>query len=283
MLSLGPVVGTGARSTVYECGPRQVVKVPLPSTPDAWIRYEAEFTSVVHRYGLPVPAVHDLVVHDGRLCVLYERIEGPSMWAVMRSRPGMASEQGRVLAELHLAVLATPAPIVLPRQRDRLAGKIHRAARARDESLLGALAALPSTDGPLRLCHGDLHPGNVIVSPHGPVILDWFDSSRGVPIGDVARSALLMGAGGVADRVVPHLPGAEPPLLRDAHDSYLSAIVAGLGPLDRFEFDRWLGVEAVARLAEGLPSSGLLDVWRSSPGAHAVVDRSSQGGEERRR
>ena len=282
MLTLGSVIGTGARSTVYGCGPGLVVKVPLPPTPDAWIRHEAEFTSVVHRYGLPVPAVHDLVVHDGRLCVVYERVEGPSMWTVIREGPRVAVELGRLLAELHLAVLATPAPISLPRQRDRLAGKISGAARVVDESVLGALSALPAAESPLRLCHGDLHPGNIIMSPDGPVIIDWFDSCRGIPIGDVARSALLMGAGGPAARAVPHLPGAEPALLRALHDSYLTVMATGLDSFDRIVFDRWLGLQAVARVAEGLASSGLVELWRSSSSVDAVVHRGAQGGEARR-
>jgi aminoglycoside phosphotransferase (APT) family kinase protein len=27
--------------------------------------------------------------------------------------------------------------------------------------------------GPLVLCHGDVHPGNVMVDAHGPILIDW--------------------------------------------------------------------------------------------------------------
>ena len=49
------------------------------------------------------------------------------------------------------------------------------------EAMLGLLAAvdrhLPlldaSTDGPRLVAHGDVHPGNVLPTPDGPVLLDW--------------------------------------------------------------------------------------------------------------
>ena len=36
------------------------------------------------------------------------------------------------------------------------------------------------------LLHGDLHPGNVILSPAGPVVIDWTNAGAGDPALDVA-------------------------------------------------------------------------------------------------
>ncbi len=58
------------------------------------------------------------------------------------------------------------------------------------------------------LCHGDLHPSNVILTDDGPMIVDWFDACRGEPVAEVARTSLLLLAPGGRERPgAPHLTG----------------------------------------------------------------------------
>jgi thiamine kinase-like enzyme len=45
-----------------------------------------------------------------------------------------------------------------------------------------------------QLCHGDFHPGNIIVTHRGPVIIDWMTASKGVACGDVARVSIILEA-----------------------------------------------------------------------------------------
>lgn len=266
VMMLGPVIGRGVRSTVHALGSNRVVKVPLPSTPDAWIRSEAEYSAVVRTLGLPVPEVHHLAVHEDRLVVVYERIHGRSMWSSAVDQPSTATAMGELLAELHLQVIATTAPMMLPRQRDRLASKIRLAASELGDDAERAHSLLPHPSSPLRLCHGDLHPGNVILSPSGPVLLDWFDASRGVALADVARSSILMGAGGRAASSMPHLLPTDRGVARALHDSYLGTVGDRLAMFDHRDFFDWVRLEAAARLAEGFPPGDLLSLWREPGG-----------------
>ncbi|MBX3287086.1 MAG: phosphotransferase, partial [Actinobacteria bacterium] len=48
--------------------------------------------------------------------------------------------------------------------------------------------------GGTKVLHLDLHPGNVICSPHGPVVIDWANALRGAGEIDVALTWILMGA-----------------------------------------------------------------------------------------
>jgi Ser/Thr protein kinase RdoA (MazF antagonist) len=43
-------------------------------------------------------------------------------------------------------------------------------------------------------CHSDLHPENVLLTPHGPLAIDWMDAVRGNPAADVARTLLILRA-----------------------------------------------------------------------------------------
>ncbi len=263
-LTLGRVIGRGARSTVHALGRDRVVKVPLPGTPDAWIRCEAEFSAAVRSLGLPVPEVHDVTVHDGRLVVVYERIHGRSMWLRICDQPSTAAPMGELLAQLHLLVMTRIPPMALPRQRDRLACKIRMSAAELGDDAERACARLPHSSSPLQLCHGDLHPGNVIMSADGPVLLDWFDASRGIAVADVARSSILMGAAGRADSSMPHLMPHDRQAARALHDSYLGAVSDGLASFDHDEFVGWVRLEAAARLAEGFPPEDMLALWRAT-------------------
>jgi tRNA A-37 threonylcarbamoyl transferase component Bud32 len=262
VIILSEPIGSGTRSTVYDCGEGRVAKVPFASTPDAWIRYEASYTEAVRASGAPAPEAIEVVELNGRLVAVYERVVGPSMWDCIVARPASAAAMGQLLAELHMRIFDLTPPCTLPRQADRLAGKIRRAASAIDGGLLHA-ASLISTGYAMQLCHGDLHPGNVIMSEGGPVIIDWFDACRGSAIADVARSSLLMGADGATASSIPHLHGATADVVNELHDAYVTTMVEQL-QIDRSEFTRWLRIEAAARLSELGPATDLLAIWNTS-------------------
>ena len=57
------------------------------------------------------------------------------------------------------------------------------------------LPELPNLFGPgTSLLHGDLHPGNILLTADGPVVIDWTNASIGPPGADLAVTWLLIGA-----------------------------------------------------------------------------------------
>ncbi|MEZ0067927.1 aminoglycoside phosphotransferase (APT) family kinase protein [Streptacidiphilus sp. MAP12-20] len=61
--------------------------------------------------------------------------------------------------------------------------------------LLRRLHAIParlSTDPEHRILHLDLHPENVMLTPGGPIVIDWATSTEGQPGLDVAMAALIL-------------------------------------------------------------------------------------------
>jgi hypothetical protein len=78
-------------------------------------------------------------------------------------------------------------------------------------------------------------------------------------VADVARTLLTMlGDGGVAPL---HLPGSDLRTLGALTDAYLAAAHTTLA-IDTSLLERWQAIEAVARIAEGVPRAALLEVWR---------------------
>ena len=118
--------------------------------------------SFVAEHGYRVPAVED--VRAGGTELVMERIDGPMMMDVMVRQPWTMARYASMLADLHDALHEIPAP--------------------------GWLAQLP--DGGDRLVHLDLHPMNVMLSPRGPVVIDWTNAARGDALTDSAFTYVLL-------------------------------------------------------------------------------------------
>jgi aminoglycoside phosphotransferase (APT) family kinase protein len=263
---LGDLVARGTRSSIHAYGRGAVVKVPHPSTPTGWIHFEAQYADAARAAGAPVPRLLGIEQMSGRAASVWERVKGTSMWERVSEQPRLSAEVGRALAEVQLALFALAPPVTLPNQRDRIVSKIRRSAATVDPSLARALDLLPAPARQPRLCHGDLHPSNVILGDDGPVIVDWFDASRGDPIADVARTFLtLLGDGEGAPR---HLPGSDRRTLAALTDAYLSRLRASL-EIRQDVLARWEAIQAVARMAEGVPRDALFEVWRRFDRANA--------------
>ena len=273
---LGEVVARGSRSLVHAYGRGAVIKVPKAATPAGWILAEAEHVEAVRAVGAPAPSLLGVEQVFGRPASVWERVDGPSLWEQVVDHPDRSAQVGRTLAEVQLALFELVPPVTLPDQRDRLTSKIRWSAANLDGSLALALDLLPARPATPRLCHGDLHPSNVIVSDHGPVLVDWFDTSRGDRVADVARSLLtLLGDGATTPR---HLPGSDRRTLAVLTQAYVSRLRESLDISPEL-LARWQAINAVARLAEGLSNEPLLEVWRrfASDQASAAEPQAAAG------
>jgi aminoglycoside phosphotransferase (APT) family kinase protein len=267
--TVGAVVAHGSRSTVHELGRDAVAKVPTSTTAQAWIRYEAEYSSAVRQAGAPVPEFLGFIEHEGRTSSVYRRARGPVMWEAIVADPASVTSHARTLAELQRLLATLVPPITVPGLLDRVRCKVRVAAAMVGLTSHDVLAEVPRGARPV-LCHGDLHPGNVILTTEGPSVVDWFDAGRGDPVADVARSLLLMSP--VADRSAApyHLAGGNVSLRRRLCEDYAEAAI-GLGAVDVAQLERWRAVLAIARIAEGVGTAGLLEVWRNWSMAQEAV------------
>jgi len=255
------LIARGRTADIHAWEPGKVIKLFHTWANREMVAFEQRMAQTVHAAGVASPAVGEIVTQGDRLGLVYERVDATTLLDILLKRLWQAKQLARQMADLHLSMHACQVP-GLPRMRDRLRAKI-QAARPLPESLRKqALTALDELPEGSAVCHGDFHPGNVLVTERGLMAIDWTDASSGHPLGDIARSQLLIVNG--------ELPGS--PILaalvnlirRTFYDAYRERYFAR-SPYDAAEVGEWLPVVAAARLEEGIAAeeAGLLRMVRN--------------------
>ena len=213
------------------------------------VEHEAQVSQVIHASGLPVPAVGEIVCQDGRYGLVYQRVDGNTMWQELSRKPWRVLDYARRLAELHAEMHTRTIQADIPSQRQRLASKIRKAAALPAHLRSKALVTLERMPDGNRLCHGDFHPGNILMTAQGAIVIDWIDASRGNPLADLARTTILALGAAETGQIQGSLLKA---FVRIFHAAYIRYYFK-LSPGGEDEYHRWLPIVAAARVSEKIP------------------------------
>jgi aminoglycoside phosphotransferase (APT) family kinase protein len=181
-----------------------------------------------------------------------DRVRGLDLLTIVSKQPWRVWWAARVTGSLQAAMHEVVAPQELPSTKETYRGRMTRSALVPDAIHAFAEEVLESLPDGDRLCHGDLHPGNVIDTEGEAAIIDWTNVTRGDPMADYARTLLMMRMGSV--------PPGSPLVIRiGAHGlrglmvgSYVGAYRRAR-PVDAELVYRWETVVAANRLADDIP------------------------------
>ena len=211
---------------------------------------EANAMDAARAAGVRCPEPRGVVEVDGRPGLVLERIDGPDGLDDMAVKPWRLWSASREFGEQHALLGAVAAPPGLPSAIDRVRVGVEHADVPEEvrKRALANLDALPDGD---RICHGDFHPGNLIWSEDGPVLIDWANACRGDPMADHARTLLLLRTGA--------LPPGMPLVLRLLAKVARGVVIRGYRNAYRAELPiapsllaRWELPVAVARVSEAI-------------------------------
>ncbi len=245
-------IAEGREAEIFSWGEHEVLRLLRdPGASDAADRELAAMISV--RRTLPcVPEAYGRIDWDGRPGIRMQRIEGHGILAELQRRPWRVWDLGVLCGRVHGDLNRVPAPDNLPELGCELRRRIETGDTIPSELRSAALEELDRLPEGSALCHGDFQPENVLLSPTGPIVIDWPLATRGDPCGDFARTALMMKVGALA-------PGT-PALIRASQGIgrgiFLRAYVAGYEQVARYErkhIESWKFVRAVERLADDIP------------------------------
>ncbi len=249
---IGAHLATGRTAEVYALGDDRIVKVLRPAFADEEAAIEARAASAITAAGVEAPALLGTIKVGGRPALVYARLRGPSMLELLMRDPSLSADLAAELGQLHAAMHDRDAGGRLPDGAELLGAAIRRAAAGLDSRVVrAALARLESLATDSSICHGDMHPGNVIMTEGGPVTIDWVTASSGTAPADVARTLMLLRDSPLPDDLETDARQTLTALRHAFADAYLAAYGRSR-TLDPELLAAWRLPILVARLAEGI-------------------------------
>jgi aminoglycoside phosphotransferase (APT) family kinase protein len=183
------VVGQGQTTKIYRDG--DVALKLYENAPVDEVSNEAKRQEFAFKAGLPVPEVFGVRKYsDNAIALCMEYIDGlPILQRGMNKDDRNAAIHTLVKLQCDIQKIDAHGE---PRQVRRIAWKIKNSELIdgfiKNELLL-LLARLD--DNSFNLCHGDMHPLNVLYDGNKYWVIDWVDAACGNPLADACRSYLI--------------------------------------------------------------------------------------------
>lgn len=183
------IIAERKHKKIYRDGDR-CIKVFDSDYSKADILNEALNQARIEETGLNIPKLLGVDIVDGQWAIEYEYIEGKTLAVLMEENPEKRDEYLEILVDVQLDIHSRKAPM-LNRLRDKMNRKINETTldATTKYDLHTRLEGMPKHK---KVCHGDLNPSNIIITPDGtPFIIDWAHATQGNASADAARTYLL--------------------------------------------------------------------------------------------
>jgi len=235
----------GNMAEVFEWNTTQICKLWRSHYAPEGVETEAKICRVLSATTLPIPQLYEIIEYQGRRGIIYERVNGVTLFEWIFADLSRFEEGARWLGRLH-AMLHHHSPLPeLPNQRERLRWKLTHVTQLTDSERNGLRQQLDALPDDTRICHGDFHPSNILIDDDRAVIIDWIDATSGSAMADIARTLLLIDSAKQSPEILD--------IFKSAYlDEYAKQCL-----LDEGLVKRWYPIMAGARLYEMLPTEEL--------------------------
>ncbi|TYS89820.1 aminoglycoside phosphotransferase family protein [Rossellomorea aquimaris] len=233
-MNLGTPIAIGNTAKVY-LYKNKVFKVFNDSLPDKESTNEAYKQNYAYSCGLSVPEIVDVTKIDGKQVIIMEHIKGRTIGNLLTDNMEKAEYYMNISVDIQMEIHKVKADSIEP-MYEKLSRQIESSPQLDNERKSALKKKLDSMTFENKLCHGDFHLFNLILSDHNVTIIDWVDSSTGDIRADVYRTYLLYSQFSV-----------------ELADMYMCLYCEKSG-LSKDEIFQWAPIIAAARLSESVLS-----------------------------
>ncbi|MDF2943186.1 MAG: aminoglycoside phosphotransferase [Herbinix sp.] len=246
------LLAQGGQAEIYELDENKVIRVLRNKEDEEYLKVELSVMKSLKEKDKAVPTVYEYRKIEERPSLIMERLNGDSMLEQIRKSPLQILNYAERLATLHMEIADSAEGLGLISINDRAAHLIPKSELLEPklkEFILTILSEMPRGND---ICHGDFHPGNIIITKGQYYVIDWFGATSGNKLSDIAHTYLIL-------RNTPRLPGITG--FQNFIISRSASVISGrylstcakLQPFDRSEFSRWMVIRAAERVFYGSP------------------------------
>jgi aminoglycoside phosphotransferase (APT) family kinase protein len=188
-VDLGNPIAEGNTAKIYLHN-NKIIKLFNEYLPETESTYEAEKQNFAHSIGLLVPKILDVTKINGKQAIIMEYIQGRTMGDILSENMGQLEYYMNIFIDIQQKVHNVDANS-LESMNEKLERQIKFAPILDNKMKSVLIRQLQSMPSDKRLCHGDFHFYNLIMSNNKVVIIDWVDASSGDIRADVFRTYLL--------------------------------------------------------------------------------------------
>lgn len=255
-MNKGDLLGRGKTAEVYKWGEDKVLKLYFPYCEEEWINREIQITQKVHEAGVPSPAVFDEVEVDGRKGVVFQRIFGKTMMSALETEPWAFFDYVHQMIAFHYKIHKYSTEGI-PSQKEKFTFSIKCSSKILGDKVKKILDYVDTLPEGSSICHGDLYLSNVLVSNSKLVAVDWSGGYRGNPLGDVARTCLIIDSPAVPPGIPCFMSNLNAYPRRLTYWKYLTEYMK-LANVKFADIDAWMLPVAAAKLKDKIPGE---DKW----------------------
>ncbi|MFP3377659.1 aminoglycoside phosphotransferase family protein [Bacillus sp. SIMBA_069] len=190
-MNLGNPIAKGNTAEIYLYDTK-VVKLFKEYLPNTESMNEAKKQKYAYSCGLSVPNVFEVTKIKNRQAIIMEYVKGDSIGDLLLNNLNEAEYYINICVneqkKIHAIRVNTDEMEAMGERLERQIKSVHKLDEKQKESILNKLNSIKFEP---RLCHGDFHPFNLILSEKNVSIIDWVDACSGDIRADVFRTYLL--------------------------------------------------------------------------------------------
>ncbi len=185
------LIGRGESGEVFWLDEHRVLKLFFAHVALHTVERELLASAAAFARGLLVAEPFEIVRVGDRHGLTMRRLAGPVLLRKVGKRPIGMTLALIALARWQARLHRQPTDVALPTLTAVLTNQLASSV-ADGRAIAVATRIMLEGQGGDRLCHGDLHFGNIIASPQGLAAIDWAKANIGTAEADAARSELLI-------------------------------------------------------------------------------------------
>ncbi|MDF2589110.1 MAG: aminoglycoside phosphotransferase [Anaerocolumna sp.] len=184
------IIGVGNTATVYEWDEGKALKLFHEGYPIDSVEREFHNAAMINPMPFHKPCAYEIITLNNRYGIIYDKVMGESLldWVL---KTGDLHTCAEYMANLHKEIVQNQIDNV-PDYKDFLYWGINQSNKidaTMKQDVFNRLKNLPEGNS---LCHGDFHPGNIIISDGLAMIIDFMNVCKGNYLYDIARTVFLV-------------------------------------------------------------------------------------------